>query len=213
MKSFPWREWPAQKWGFSVSWDPEVDFCVHCLVVDGLQVPPFDRHADGDGRLRGAGLTAPDWNAWLEIVVEERALARAESLWPAWLRSPDWPPSHEALRAQPAQPRRAVDTWPGTPELKVRLSNLYERWTHFPAAARAEPPVERHPTELWLKVEPYRDRVPYFHIYPVTYKSAVTHCVPPASILLPAHALSTLESWHEATVQAVAELARLNDQA
>src|SRR4029077_287534 len=32
--------------------------------IDGLHVPPFDQHPDGDGSLRSLGLTAADWQTW-----------------------------------------------------------------------------------------------------------------------------------------------------
>lgn len=33
----------------------DVGFCIWALLVDGLHVPPFEHHADGDGTLRAAG--------------------------------------------------------------------------------------------------------------------------------------------------------------
>ncbi|GAQ00062.1 hypothetical protein [Leptolyngbya sp. NIES-2104] len=38
-----------------------IDFCVWVLEKDGLQVPPFDRHPDGDGSLSSRGLMAEAW--------------------------------------------------------------------------------------------------------------------------------------------------------
>lgn len=51
------------------SWDGDVDFCVWVLEVDGLQVPPFTHHADGNGQLRAQGLTRSDWQQWISRVV------------------------------------------------------------------------------------------------------------------------------------------------
>jgi len=41
-----------------------IDFCVWVLEQDGLQVPPFDCHPDGDGSLRTRGMTAETWLDW-----------------------------------------------------------------------------------------------------------------------------------------------------
>lgn len=56
----------------------EVDFCVWILVVDGLQVTPFDRHPHGDGSLRALGLTQQSWRAWGARVVKA---AEARTKW------------------------------------------------------------------------------------------------------------------------------------
>src|SRR5690349_16451644 len=52
-------------WHYSMGGQPTVDFCLWILQVDGLRVPPFDQHPDGDGSLRAVGLTAEDWQSWL----------------------------------------------------------------------------------------------------------------------------------------------------
>jgi hypothetical protein len=56
-------------WTYSTACDPDIDLCVWALRRDGLRVPPFDRHPEGDGRLRAAGLTADGWWAWFTTVV------------------------------------------------------------------------------------------------------------------------------------------------
>ncbi len=48
---------------------PEVAFCLWALCRDGLRAAPFDRHGDGDGELRKAGLDAGAWERWLRAVV------------------------------------------------------------------------------------------------------------------------------------------------
>src|SRR5215831_9411292 len=46
------------------------DFCVWALEKDGLQVPPFDAHPDGDGTLRSAGLQAQEWRLWTTQAIQ-----------------------------------------------------------------------------------------------------------------------------------------------
>src|SRR5579875_2239847 len=57
-------------WIFSQDFSEEVNFCIWVLEVDGLHVPPFDQHPDGDGSLRAAGLNPESWQSWLVRVVE-----------------------------------------------------------------------------------------------------------------------------------------------
>lgn len=45
------------------------DFCVWVLERDGLQVPPFDQHPDGNGELRDLGMTGEQWQAWFHKFV------------------------------------------------------------------------------------------------------------------------------------------------
>lgn len=46
------------------------DFCVWVLEIDGLQVPPFCQHPDGNGALQARGLNANNWKSWLAWVVD-----------------------------------------------------------------------------------------------------------------------------------------------
>ena len=54
-----------QTWVFSHGYDFYIDFFVWVLEVDGLQVPPFDRHPEGDRSLRSHGMTPQSWQLWL----------------------------------------------------------------------------------------------------------------------------------------------------
>lgn len=54
---------------------PAIDFCVWVLEQDGLRVPPFDQHPDGDGSLRSRGMTAEAWRAWIKrtaLLIDQR---------------------------------------------------------------------------------------------------------------------------------------------
>lgn len=56
-------------WGFHIGFNIMVDFCVWVLEIDGLHVPPFDRHPDGNGTLRARGMDASAWQEWVAMVV------------------------------------------------------------------------------------------------------------------------------------------------
>lgn len=51
--------------GFSSS----VDFCIWVLEVDGLRVPLFDRHIQGNRKLQDKGMDAQSWSKWFLRVV------------------------------------------------------------------------------------------------------------------------------------------------
>jgi hypothetical protein len=59
----------SNPWSYSQGFNMFVDFCVWVLEADGVHVPPFDQHSDGDGTLRAAGLDAEGWRIWLARVV------------------------------------------------------------------------------------------------------------------------------------------------
>lgn len=56
-------------WSLSYSFDTMVDFCIWVLEVDGLHVPPFNRHPDGNGILRAKGMEPESWRAWMTKIV------------------------------------------------------------------------------------------------------------------------------------------------
>jgi hypothetical protein len=64
----------TDRWSWTEDAEPTVAFCVDALVHDGLRVPPFDQHPDGDGALREAGLDVPMWREWLMSVLRQWAV-------------------------------------------------------------------------------------------------------------------------------------------
>lgn len=56
-------------WVLHEGFNPQVDFCIWLLEVDGLQVPPFNLHSGGDRSLQARGLTPALWSAWFRRVV------------------------------------------------------------------------------------------------------------------------------------------------
>ncbi len=55
-------------WYFRADVGHQANFAVWLLMRDGLRVPPFDRHPDGDPTLRSAGLNAARW--WMLAIGE-----------------------------------------------------------------------------------------------------------------------------------------------
>ncbi|MBE9209469.1 hypothetical protein IQ244_23820 [Nostoc sp. LEGE 06077] len=46
-----------------------IDFAVWVLLVDGLHVPPFDKHGEGNRILQSQGLNAKLWHDWLRLIL------------------------------------------------------------------------------------------------------------------------------------------------
>lgn len=86
-------------------------FCVYALLVDGLRVPPFDRHPDGDGRLRAAGMDAPGWRDWLRAISEQ---------------------AYAPVRQRHDQDPDAL--WAGDPQVREQLRALRTAYSQRPSA-------------------------------------------------------------------------------
>jgi hypothetical protein len=62
---FPLPENPLSLFEVTYETNDAINFCIWVLEQDGLQVPPFDQHPDGDGTLRSLLLSATDWQQWV----------------------------------------------------------------------------------------------------------------------------------------------------
>lgn len=60
---------PEVPWRIDQGFDTSIDFCIWVLEVDGLHVPPFDQHPEGNRILQDKGLNADSWRQWLATVV------------------------------------------------------------------------------------------------------------------------------------------------
>lgn len=56
-------------WSYDEDFNLKIDFCIWVLKVDGLHVPPFDKHSEGNRVLTNLGLEAEAWHSWLLKVV------------------------------------------------------------------------------------------------------------------------------------------------
>lgn len=65
---FPLPENPPSLFEVTYGTNDAIDFCIWVLEQDGLQVPPFDQHLEGDGTLRSLLLSATDWQQWVTKV-------------------------------------------------------------------------------------------------------------------------------------------------
>jgi hypothetical protein len=136
------------------------DFCVWILESDGLRVSPFDRHADGNHRLRSQGLDVETWRRWVRKVVKGdlesahafRDLALKSSARflgvpgpePNFATARTWLSEEEVAQFQRLQALFAPPAlWPGSAAVGEELQGLWElyRWTS--GARRAEVESDR----------------------------------------------------------------------
>jgi hypothetical protein len=197
-----WRA-GGDSWAFSTATNPDVEFCVWTLLRDGLQVQPFDRHPDGDGGLRGAGLTAPAWWTWFTAVVDGAAGldGRRQSEYIERLeghfRDKGVPPTtHELANLSPVPPLAApsaLDLWEGPAELRQALADLHgmyradkeersalERSLFERTMSTAGDQGAERARRLWDQVQRYRPLPPLF-FYQVDYPEPVLVVMQPAA--------------------------------
>ena len=179
----------ADRWHRSEDAFPPVSFCVRALILDGLAVPPFDRHSGADGRLREAGLDARAWGAWVRSVVRQREVLGAHA---RALGAPDARgPSPEQARAAAEVLREPGSFCPGSAELRARLNALFadfaaagEAWRWRMSDARRLHGSGRQQRALWKALVPLHDRLPTLSVLLVEYPEPVVMPLPPAACLI-----------------------------
>jgi hypothetical protein len=57
------------QWVMIGSFSSYPDFCIWVLAIDGLRVPPFTHHPEGNQKLRDAGMSAESWFTWFTRVI------------------------------------------------------------------------------------------------------------------------------------------------
>jgi hypothetical protein len=169
---------------------PEIDFCVHVLVADGLRVPPFDAHPDGSGAVRAAGLTDSDWRGWFRRVVA------AQRTMTEWVRSAGdlvaLTPEAGAILAGLLDQADPVSAWAGSAAIGERLRQLWaayvpdgEAWRRRAAAPGG--PVDLEPWDvgrLWQVVERGRPPGSRLETYLVQYPAPVVDALRPDTLVI-----------------------------
>lgn len=176
------------RWQWSEDASPPLAFCVHALVQDGLQVPPFDRHPEGDGTLRARGLDGQTWHAWLSALVTPHNGLSGR------VRAPDWATDRAGLVALIEAVSAPVSRCPGTPELRGRLEELWvdygpigARWKWDVTSGPRAIPKRLAPREqrwLWETLVPFHDRLPTISVFLVDYAAPVVMALPPTTCLI-----------------------------
>ena len=168
---------------------PPIAFCVRVLVLDGLGVPPFDQHADGDGRLRRFGLDAASWREWVTSVIRQHAAIgeHARTLGTPYARGP----LREEACAAAEVLRLPGSFCPGSAELRAQLDDLFsgyapagEDWKRRMSDGHRLHGSPRHQRDLWKALAPFHDRLAPLSVFLVEYDEPVVLPLPPMTCLI-----------------------------
>ena len=175
----------SDEWHWSSDAFPPVAFCVRALVLDGLTVPPFDRHPNGDGRLQGLGLDAQTWGAWLAAILRQHATIDEHA------RTPGAPESRGSMLAAAEVVRKPGSFCPGPVKLQGRLDELFadygpsgEAWKWRMSDARRRHGSGRQQRALWNALVPFHDRLPTLVVFLVDYVEPLMMPLPPNTCLI-----------------------------
>ena len=224
-------------WQYHQGSDPTVDFCLWVLHLDGLRVPPFDQHPEGDGSLRALGMTEDAWQTWfLRVLDPVQSTQDAEQLQQLHLAEylkisgePDL--DHLKRRRQAELLKISTDpplppppevyyyqaSWQGSAAIKNKLIELEKQFRQM-ASQRQEwlGEVERSlhweerkaATRLYDELKPYHHRIPPLNICFVPYESPLDYLVAPATLLMTIQeGQPGFQEYRERVLAAVAELA------
>lgn len=178
-------------WSYSHGFQMGVDFCIWVLLADGLRVPPFDQHDDGDGSLRALGFNAANWRAWLANVAQRHDDARALLQGQARNRPPG--PLPRELMRQIGEAHMPVLAWNGDSVLRDRLSELWEQYgplsnerkrQETPLSNRLMKAEQKSKTRLYDELLPYAKHLPTLMIHFVDYPKALDYLIPPVSLVM-----------------------------
>jgi hypothetical protein len=177
-------------WTWGEDTFPPIDFAVQALVRDGMSVPPFDSHADGDGTLTAGGLTPEAWLAWVYALIDLNSSMGELTA----LVGEDLPAESlargRALGEQMMEPWSVIDA---SDRVRVRLRRM---WDEYRRATRAwEQPLAlgergarrleaRLHRSLWNDLSRLYERLPMLSVYLVDYPTPAVMPVPPTTAVI-----------------------------
>jgi hypothetical protein len=225
-------------WSFAGGFrEPSLDFCLWILQVDGLRVPPFDQHPDGDSSLRASGLTAEDWQSWFLRVIDpeqrERDIKQLQQQANVEYLKISGEPDLESLQLRyqaeqlklskgpPLPPPPEFHfyhaSWRGNDTVRNRLIELHAQYTSVSAdheqlcadVSRVWDKEERRSdTNLYDELKPYAPRIPSLSVYFVVYEYPLDYLVFPSTLLMTVQeGQPGPQEYRERVLAAAAELA------
>jgi len=200
------RFWQHQQsdWHYSIDNPIGLNFCLWVLQTDGLRVPPFDRHPDGDGTLRAEGMDEHSWKVWWDEVLH-RHLEFHNFVQSRRRPTGDLVHSHYL----------SYVCWEGDPEVALLLEEMWNdyepeanKWKKRIAERRpyvGRPAEERR---FWRQLEPFRKVLPAPRIYVVEYPEAVIARVSSSAAVIgaPQNAIDP-QSFRDLTFRAMQAMA------
>jgi hypothetical protein len=217
-------------WLWSYGFESTIDFCVWALETDGLRVPPFDQHPDGNGELRLRGLTAAAREAWFREVVRMVGDDEARRIFwtmvrekmrrrggPVHLPSPPFMDPMAAWHG-PAEVGALLAEWHRLPPEMAMLAR--ERWSGYPRVGNQRHEVEhgtiemRHDVtrQLWRELKPYHRCMPRLRVHVVAYPTRVQYVAPPDAVVLGlSEPFTDPMAFRQAVLGAAEAVAKAND--
>ncbi|GCF10161.1 hypothetical protein [Dictyobacter arantiisoli] len=181
----------SNAWSYSIDFDGMIDFCIWTLQADGLHVPPFDQHVNRDSSLRAAGLTARDWEVWLQQVIHQQS-AQKQALQRLAATNPLKPLQNLSAR-QVLEPQYPYVVWDGNQAVRERLAELWGQYTSV-ASQRKKRALEfgralrnaeqQSGKRLYDELRPYHALIPPLTIYLIRYELPLDCLIPPATLLM-----------------------------
>ncbi|GCF07526.1 hypothetical protein [Dictyobacter arantiisoli] len=147
-------------WTYSSGFNAAIDFCIWILEIDGIHIPPFDLHPEGNGSLRAKGLDTNNWRAWFARVVT----------------SQDQRQSPATLWMSGSEMREALEKlW----EAYLLLSDQRGSWDE--KIGMKQNTVWPN---LWNDLKPYHTSLDALTIHLVNYSKEMVEVFPPTSVVL-----------------------------
>jgi hypothetical protein len=179
----------SDPWSWEEDAFPPVAFCVRVLVQDGLSIPPFDRHAEGDGRLREVGLDAGIWREWLTSILRQRTtLAQTARVVG---RGGELSPISAEARSATEVVRAPGSFCGGSSLLRERLEDLWgayapigEAWKWRMSEVGRRLGAGHQQRALWNALRPFHDRLPTLAVFLIDYPEPVEMVLPPTACLI-----------------------------
>jgi hypothetical protein len=180
--------------------NPNVDFCIWILEQDGLQVPPFSYHPNGNSRFRELGLSATDWLKWFGKIIKSQDQRLTWHFENPESQNEFWPEQQyqQALvlagniSRNDAQPS---DFWTGNEEILNLLSQFWQVYsfqTRERAQALEDDFIRRIGTQnrsdpfrdTYEKLKDLQDRPDVLQINQVGYPYAIEYLLSPVYIVV-----------------------------
>jgi hypothetical protein len=224
-------------WSLRYGPDPTINFCFWVLLLDGLRVPPFDQHLDGDGSLRDLGLTEASWQAWFLRVIdpqqrkqdEEQLQQQSLAEYLKMSGEPDLEHLSRRMRAEqlkmskdpplppPPEYHHYHASWKGSMAARNRLIELqepykqvYHQYDRTCNSILRTLLKEEHRSEINLydELKPYHTRLPALAIHFVEYEYPLDYLVPPATLIMTVQeGQPDFQEFRERVLAGAAELA------
>jgi hypothetical protein len=146
-------------WTYRIGFNAAIDFCVWILEVDGLHIPPFNLHPDGNKSLRASGLSTDNWRSWFAKVATSQDQQQSPST-----------------------------LWNGGSEMRAALEKLWEAYQPLSGQRgiwdeKIGRKLEKELPNLWNDLKPYHTSLNSLTIDLVNYSKEVVEVVSPTSVI------------------------------